>query len=61
METSHGKNMPSLDETHSSKSNSVEEFESKLREENMRLLRSLRIKEMISRAKSNDPATLPFK
>jgi len=61
MEALHGKDMPSPDETHSTKINSVEEFESKLREENIRLLRNLRLKEMMNRAKSNDPALWPFK
>jgi hypothetical protein len=61
MEASHGKKMPSLDDTHSTKSINVEEFENQLQEENMRLLRNLRIKEMIGRAKSNDPALWPFK
>jgi len=61
MEALHGKDTPSPDETHSTKINSVEEFESKLREENIRLLRNLRLKEMMNRAKSNDPALWPFK
>ncbi len=61
MEAMHGKNLPSRDETHSTESNNVEEFERKLREENMRLLRNLRLKEMISKAKSNDPSLWPFK
>jgi hypothetical protein len=47
--------------THSTETNTVEEFESEFREENMPLLRSLRIKEMMSRVKSNDPVLLPFK
>jgi hypothetical protein len=61
MEASDGNNMSSPDETHSTKFTSVEEFENKLREENMRLLRKLCIKEMIGRAKSNDPTLWPFK
>ncbi len=54
MEAAQGKSVPSLDDSH--KNNNVEEFENKLREENMRLLRKLRIKETIDKAKSNDPA-----
>ncbi len=61
MEANQGKGVPSLDPSHSSKNNNVEEFESKLREENMRLLRNLRIKEIIDKVKSNDPALWPFK
>jgi hypothetical protein len=61
MEALHGENMPSPDENHSTKINSVEEFENNLREENMRLLRNLRLKEMMSKAKSNDPDLWPFK
>jgi hypothetical protein len=61
MEALHGKNLPSLDETQSSDTNNVEEFESKLREENIRLLRNLRLKEMMIKAKSNDPGLWPFK
>ena len=37
-------------------------FDRKFREENMTLLRNLRIKkEMMNSAKSNDPAIWPFK
>ena len=61
MEALHGKNSPSLDETHSTDTNNVEEFENKLREENLRLLRNLRLKEMMRKAKSNDPTLWPFK
>jgi hypothetical protein len=61
MEALNGKELPSLDETHSTETNNVEEFEHKLREENMRLLRSLRLKEMMTKAKTNDPALWPFK
>jgi hypothetical protein len=61
MEALHGKNLPSLDETHSNETNNVDEFEHKLREENMRLLRNLRLREMIAKAKSNDPNQCPFK
>jgi hypothetical protein len=59
MEALQGKNMPSPDETHST--DNVEEFEEKLREENMRLLRNLRLKEMIAKSKTNDPALWPYK
>jgi hypothetical protein len=61
MEALQGKNMPSPDKVHSTETNNVEEFEDKLREENMRLLRNLRLKEMLTKAKSNDPAMWPFK
>jgi hypothetical protein len=61
MEALHGENMPSPDDIRSTKINSVEEFENNLREENMRLLRNLRLKEMMNKAKSNDPALWPFK
>lgn len=61
MEASHGKNMPSPEETPSTKKKCVEEFEDNLREENIRLLRNLRLKELVSKAKSNDPALWPFK
>jgi hypothetical protein len=61
MEELHGKNLPSLDEIHSTETYTIDEFESKLREENIRLLRNLRLKEMLSKAKSNDPALWPFK
>jgi hypothetical protein len=61
MEDLHGKKMPSLAETHSIENCNVEEFEDKLRAENMRLLRNLRLKEMIAKSKSNDPSLWPFK
>ena len=61
MEALNGKNLPSLVETHSTATNNVEEFERKLREENMRLLRNLRLKEMMRKAKLNDPTLWPFK
>jgi hypothetical protein len=61
MEAMQGENLPSPDETQSTDSNNVEEFENKLREENMRLLRNLRLKEMMSKAKTKDPALWPFK
>ena len=48
-------NMPLPDRTRSTETNTVEEFEREFREENMPLLRNLRIKEMMNSAKSNDP------
>jgi hypothetical protein len=44
MEASQGEDIPSLDDAQSTRSKSVEEFENKLREENIRLLRNLLIK-----------------
>jgi hypothetical protein len=49
-------NMPLPYGTCSTETKTVEEFYRKFREENMPLLGNLRIKEMMNRAKSNDPA-----
>ena len=49
------------DGTRSTETKTIEEFEMGFREENIPLLRNLRIKEMMNRAKSNDPALWPFK
>jgi hypothetical protein len=54
-------NMPLPDGTRSTEAKTVEVFEREFREENMPLLRNLGIKEMMNRAKSNDPALWPFK
>jgi hypothetical protein len=61
MEALHGKHLPSKDEIRLNEAETIEEFESKLREENIRLLRNLRLKEMMIKAKSNDPALEPLK
>ena len=49
-------NMSLPDGTRSTETKTVEEFERGFREENMPLLRNLRIKKVMNRAKSNDPA-----
>ena len=54
-------NMTLPDGTRSTETKVIEEFEREFREENMPLLRNLRIKKMMNRAKSNDPALWPFK
>jgi len=51
----HGKKMISPEATRSPEPDSFEEFENNLREENMRLLRNLRLQEKIGKVKSNDP------
>ncbi len=61
MEALHGKNMLSPEETPSSETDSLDEFEKNLREENIRLLRNLRLQEMMAKANSNDPGLWPFK
>jgi hypothetical protein len=48
--------MPLTDGTRSTETKTDEEFERGFREDNMPLLRNLRIKEVMNRAKSNDPA-----
>ena len=50
------KNMSLPDGTRSTETKTVEEYEMGFREENIPLLRNLRIKEIMNRAKSNDPA-----
>ena len=55
-------NMTLPDGTRSTETKVIEEFEREFLEENMPLLiKKLRIKEMMNRAKSNDPALWPFK
>jgi hypothetical protein len=54
-------NMPFPNGTRSTETKTVEQYERRFREENMTLIRNLCIKEMMNRAKSNDPALWPFK
>lgn len=62
MEALHSQNKPSPEEISSSaKEESIKAFENNLHEENLRLLRNLRIQEMIGKAKKNDPSLWPFK
>ncbi len=62
MEALHDKNMPfPEDDGSSAQKDSLESFENDLREENLRMMRNLRLKEMIGKAKKNDPTVWPFK
>lgn len=62
MEAMHGNQMPSPEETSTSaKEDSFVAFENNLREENLKLLRNLRLQEMMGKIKSPDSKQWPFK
>lgn len=62
MEAMHDNHMPFPEENSSSANDDrVEAFENNLREDNLRLLRSLRLQEMMGKIKSDTPEQWPFK
>jgi len=62
MEAMHSNQMPSPVETNTSaKEDSFAAFEKNLREENLRLLRRLRLQEMTGNIEADDPKKWPFK
>ena len=62
MEAMHGNQMPSPEEINSSaKEDTFAVFENNLREENLRLLKKLRLQEMSGKIKTKNPNQWPFK
>lgn len=62
MEAMHERRMPSPEENRSkSEENSFDAFEKKLRDENLRLFRNLRLQEMMGKIKSDEPNKWPCK
>ncbi len=61
MDALQGKKMLSAEELSSSNQNEqIDEFEKNLKEENLRIFRELRLKDLMVKVKSNDPAMWPF-